>query len=479
MPLSNDFTNTRMSYLQDAIKNTKTVSEQFYPRFVRDYNEQFPFTEPSLSNVGNPISSTAVKGYLQPKTQEQVIEDLRTKINSLTNDEGVTNYIGIALSKQLSFPVLSYLNDNFDSIKSKIPISRDGISKDAFVNKILSVLRNDPNFNKNTTIYDDKPLISPPIQQVQSSITRFPIKKPPVLRNTILPSKSTDNHDESIGLNALFGTQNNNILFTQTNPQPKTKIKTTTTTTQGRMKNMPNVSNRDPNITLEQLKAMFSKGQNYTAETHPEEFERFKTIFFKPFEGQPTEAPVTRSQTTPRYEVSNAGKFKTRFATGIQLQPLRIQHRVIKHKQVFNNNKYAIDTKKLKKNILDLKYVKNANHVATFQPIEISNNLKNIIDNIIKDHYNLQTETFDDLNTTEKRILKRLFKFLKIQNTSLETNSNNSVQHNFEVAYGSFLAGNNNKELINELQQYIKLALHESTISKKDGYEILKKLNNK
>ena len=39
-------------------------------------------------------------------------------------------------------------------------------------------------------------------------------------------------------------------------------------------------------------------------------------------------------------------------------------------------------------------------------------------------------------------------------------------------------AGNTNKELIQELKDYIKLALHESTINKTDGQLILKKLNN-
>jgi hypothetical protein len=68
---------------------------------------------------------------------------------------------------------------------------------------------------------------------------------------------------------------------------------------------------------------------------------------------------------------------------------------------------------------------------------------------------------------------------LNIHDTPLDTNSNDdhSIQQKFEVAYGSFLAGNDNKELLKELSQYVKLALHENTISKKDGYEILKKLN--
>jgi hypothetical protein len=114
MPLSNDFTNTRLSYLQNAIKNSKVVAQQFYPRFVREYNEQFPYTEQKMSNIGNPISNTAVKGYLQEKTVQEVVSDLTTKIMSLTNDEEVTKYIGRELAKELSLPILSYLNDNFD-----------------------------------------------------------------------------------------------------------------------------------------------------------------------------------------------------------------------------------------------------------------------------------------------------------------------------------------------------------------------------
>ena len=42
MPLSNEFSDSRLSNLQDAIKNTEIVSQQFNPRFVREYNEQFP-----------------------------------------------------------------------------------------------------------------------------------------------------------------------------------------------------------------------------------------------------------------------------------------------------------------------------------------------------------------------------------------------------------------------------------------------------
>ena len=291
----------------------------------------------------------------------------------------------------------------------------------------------------------------------------------------------------------------------------------------GRIKGIPNIKNRIKNPTEDQLRAEFLTKVNEDPDENPAKFETYKEKYtahenprrdsqftiFKNTRSRNTsfninrggivlsDSPPNRVRIRPIIrdtdDVENNPKLKDvmeKFSDfvekkkktsgkGIQLKPLRIQNRVIKHKQVFNNNKYAIDTKKLKKNILDLKYVKNANHVNAFKPIEISNYLKSIIDNIIKDNYNLKTEEFNGLNTTEKRVLKRLFKFLNIQNTLLNDASteDNNVQKNFEVAYASFLAGNNNKELINELIQYVKLALHENTINKKDGYEILNKLN--
>jgi hypothetical protein len=576
MPLSNDFTNTRLSYLQDAIKNTKVVAKQFYPRFVREYNEQFPFTEPKLSSIGNPIGNTAIRGYLKKPSDEQVIENLTTKINSLTNDENITKYIVDALGEQLSISALKYYDENFNTIQKQISISRDGIGKDAFIDKVLETLRNDPH-TKNLSIYDSTPYLIRPDDPVkvetpdifshmnedqlidlEDTLTPMKQKEPmipfdlhdlfipkqPYLRDTVklpdaikLPKKGktvrlAETLEESLPVlqrksvlplaESLSLLQRKSILqlpqaipvaeqVAEKNSNEKLPfleelkaVDGKPVKPRGRMAGIPNHDNRIENPTDEQLIGEIVKRLKMKREDITEEFlNRYKTAYLKPDpkKSSTTSQAITRSKaksknlslgvssgsivlntSPPPKKVKIIDKTK-QFAKGIQLKPLRIQNRIIKHKQVFNNNKYAIDTKKLKKNILDLKYVKNANHVATFQPIEISDKLRYIIDNIIKDFYNVQNEDFNNLNTTEKRILKRLFTFLNIQNNTLNESSysdkNDSIQHNFEVAYGSFLAGNDNKELINELIQYVKLALHENTISKKDGYEILKKLNNK
>lgn len=522
MPLSNDFTNTRLSYLQDAIKNSKVVAKQFYPRFVREYNEQFPFTEPKLSSIGNPIGNTAIKDYLKKPSDEQVIENLTTKINSLTNDENITKYIVDALGEQLSISALKYYDENFNTIQKQISISRDGIGKDAFVDKVLGTLRNDPH-TKNLSIYDSTPYkVVPDTPEVE--LEDFLEQRPVDLRDLLMPKRAflRDTIDFPDALPVMEQVYDGKIpsegINELQNVQGKPENKRGRKWGIGNTINMELSSDEEYLAEYNRLKAKSKSTDiptyekwlyNYQEAQRAHEAQREKknrvAEEIKQFKGTPK-----KKNTPPRYPtpnpILNAKKYKTQPATqykiqsatqsatpdnktrfsgvGIQLKPLRIQNRIIKHKQVFNNNKYAIDTKKLKKNILDLKYVKNANHVATFQPIEISDKLRYIIDNIIKDFYNVQNEDFNNLNTTEKRILKRLFTFLNIQNNTLNDSSsysdkNDSIQHNFEVAYGSFLAGNDNKELINELIQYVKLALHENNISKKDGYEILKKLNNK
>ena len=53
-----------------------------------------------------------------------------------------------------------------------------------------------------------------------------------------------------------------------------------------------------------------------------------------------------------------------------------------------------------------------------------------------------------------------------------------NFQKEFEVAYGSFLAGNDNKQLKKELKEYIKIARHEAIISKDEANKMLQKLSS-
>jgi hypothetical protein len=149
------------------------------------------------------------------------------------------------------------------------------------------------------------------------------------------------------------------------------------------------------------------------------------------------------------------------------------QFRAIKDKQTFGE-KYAIDRKLLQKNILTLKYVKNANHVATFKPIEISDQFKSLIEKYVMKGHKVDDTDIKALTVTEKRVLKRLYSFLKMDHNF---DQNKDFQKQFQVMYGSFLAGNNNEDLIKQLKEFVRVAIHESIISKAEGKKMLDKLN--
>ena len=149
------------------------------------------------------------------------------------------------------------------------------------------------------------------------------------------------------------------------------------------------------------------------------------------------------------------------------------QSRAIKDKQEFGE-RYAIDTKLLKKNILALKYLKNANNVATFRAIEISDQLKSLIEKYVMKGHKVDDSDIKALTVTEKRVLKRLYSFLKMDHNF---DQNEDFQKQFQVMYGSFLAGNNNEDLIKQLKEFVKVAIHESIISKAEGKKMLDKLN--
>jgi hypothetical protein len=81
---------------------------------------------------------------------------------------------------------------------------------------------------------------------------------------------------------------------------------------------------------------------------------------------------------------------------------------------------------------------------------------------------------YKTLSVTERRVIKRLYSFLKMD---LGVDHKDNFQKEFEVMYGSFLAGNDNKEMKKELKEYIKIARHENIISKTEASKMLEKLS--
>jgi hypothetical protein len=111
MPLSDDFTKSRLDYLKTQIKNNDIVTSQFYPRFQRAYNEMFPYTEGNAQNVLQP-QQQIISGAIPSPTNQMVEISLKEKINEITKNETVTDYIISNILPEEQY----YYNQNFDSV---------------------------------------------------------------------------------------------------------------------------------------------------------------------------------------------------------------------------------------------------------------------------------------------------------------------------------------------------------------------------
>jgi hypothetical protein len=131
----------------------------------------------------------------------------------------------------------------------------------------------------------------------------------------------------------------------------------------------------------------------------------------------------------------------------------------VKHQNV--NGKYYIDRSKLKKNVLEIRYVKNR-HLIPVKPHVISAKLKNIIENHLQGEFKA-SDTYD-LSAKEKHLLLMIAPYLNINKDDLD--ENDEYHDRFEVIRGSILAGNNNENIKKEARKYLLHAYQTGQINR-------------
>lgn len=131
----------------------------------------------------------------------------------------------------------------------------------------------------------------------------------------------------------------------------------------------------------------------------------------------------------------------------------------VKHQNV--NGKYYIDRSKLKKNVLEIRYVKNR-HLIPVKPHVISAKLKNIIENHLQGEFKA-SDTYD-LSAKEKHLLLMIAPYLNINKDDLD--ENDEYHDRFEVIRGSIMAGNNNENIKKEARKYLLHAYQTGQINR-------------
>ena len=140
----------------------------------------------------------------------------------------------------------------------------------------------------------------------------------------------------------------------------------------------------------------------------------------------------------------------------------------------FEIGKFYIDLGKLKNNILNVKYTSCRGSVPNIKVERISNDVKDVILDIIGNKYN--SKLFDKLFTDDQRIIANLIKTLRIPNINMDV-FNKKYQHEYEILLGQVNSGNTNEKVKLQLKKYILRGISENLIPRNQGLNQLLNLS--
>jgi hypothetical protein len=143
-------------------------------------------------------------------------------------------------------------------------------------------------------------------------------------------------------------------------------------------------------------------------------------------------------------------------------------------KVMLNNGKFIIDMEKLRKNILSVTYSSCRASIPSLKKENVSNDVKNIIKDIIENKYNVNL--FNKMNPDDQRIISTFVRTMKIPDIDMRV-FDEAYQLNYEILLGQVNSGQNNPIVKKELKQYILRAITEGLIPKSQGYNKLFELS--
>jgi len=138
-------------------------------------------------------------------------------------------------------------------------------------------------------------------------------------------------------------------------------------------------------------------------------------------------------------------------------------------------DKLYIDTKKLEDNILFCKYIHNNTNIPKLKTQIISNDLKDLINDVLNDRYNKKLyEALTDLDKRTFKVFNKAFKF----NLNVPDDSEDAeFKEKFKILVGSYYSGNYSEELKKELKKYVRLGLAQGLVNQTSAFSLLYELS--
>jgi hypothetical protein len=138
------------------------------------------------------------------------------------------------------------------------------------------------------------------------------------------------------------------------------------------------------------------------------------------------------------------------------------------------NGKY-IDLKKLRENILSIKYVKTNTYIPTVKSQHINDDLKEVITDLVSDKFDKRL--FEKLLDNDKRLLKRIIKAFSL-NIDLKDMKEEEYRKQYDILLGQLRAGNNSPLIKNKLKEYILDSNESGLLTRREMWNLLHELTN-
>jgi hypothetical protein len=135
------------------------------------------------------------------------------------------------------------------------------------------------------------------------------------------------------------------------------------------------------------------------------------------------------------------------------------------------NEKLTIDLARLKRdNVIAIKYKTNKNCPPSLKVQHVSQSCSDIILDIVKNKYDKRF--FKLLSPIEKKLVED-FVLLAKYNIEVDSELSKDFRENYDILYGEFMSGNDNKEIKSKLKQYILYGMKTGKLRKSEGMQIL------
>ena len=138
--------------------------------------------------------------------------------------------------------------------------------------------------------------------------------------------------------------------------------------------------------------------------------------------------------------------------------------------------KFCLSIPHLNNNVLKVKYSSTLADVPNFKTLQISDNFNDFLENFI-DTQKINNRLLEKLDNEEQKLFKKMINKsglnVKYKMKELSTYDERKDDERFNLVKSEFIAGNDSKQVKEELRKFLIKYMMDGRISKKDGNELL------